>query len=386
MTNIHKKSTFNKNLPNSTLIQIRKNINAINFKRLTYFFIAMLVIEPFIIVLFDIQGMLQIDSQKNWLYISYFIIHSLLWFLALIWVLARRFLQDRCDENCHLSTISAALVLVLLAMVNGLDQLKEIGITVYIAYVLMFGIALLFTFPTNLFVILPSYIVFVFGIFLFQANPDDKVSSITNGSIFFLAVIVISSYLYQTYFENSLYTLELKIANEKLNYLSTHDSLTGLLNRLEFERELSLLNQTTTEKVALILLDIDYFKNVNDRYGHLIGDQILIEIAKTITTVVPIEFLVSRWGGEEFLIAGPMENMIEALSMAELIRVNIAQKTFTSDQGKINITASLGVSLMTGDNSDVFEPYFKETDDSLYRAKEKGRNRVESSQNLNSKG
>ncbi|AFA48857.1 GGDEF domain-containing protein [Acetobacterium woodii] len=385
MTHIYKKSTFDKNLPDSTLIQIRKNINAINFKRLTYFFIAMLVIEPFIIALFDIQGMLQIDSQKNWVYISYFIIHSLLWFLSLIWILARRFLQNRCNENCHLIAIGAALVLVLLAMVNGLDQLKEIGITVYIAYVLMFGIALLFTFPTNLFVILPSYIVFVFGILLFQANPDDKVSSITNGSIFFLAVIVISSYLYQTYFENSLYTLELKIANEKLNYLSTHDSLTGLLNRFEFENQLSLLNQATSQKVALILLDVDYFKNVNDCYGHLIGDQILIEIAKTITTVVPIEFLVSRWGGEEFLIAGPMENMIEALSMAELIRINIAQKTFTSDQGKINITASLGVSLMTGDNPDVFEPYFKETDDSLYRAKEKGRNRVESSQNLNSK-
>lgn len=379
MTSKYKKSTFNKNLPDSTITQIRKNINAINFKRITYFFIAMLIIEPFIIMFFDIQGMLQAGSQRNWLYISYFIIHLMLWLLSLVWVLAKRFLQIRCKEKCHLIPIVASLVIVLLAMVNGLDQLKGIGITVYIAYVLMFGISLLFAFPTNLLAILPSYIVFVVGILLFQADPDGKISSITNGSIFFLAVVVISTYLYQTYFENSLHTLELKIANEKLNYLSTHDNLTGLLNRLEFENQLSMLNPAAEKKVTLILLDIDYFKNVNDRYGHLIGDQVLIEVAKTITTVVPIEFMVSRWGGEEFLIAGPTETMAEALAMAELIRVNIAQKTFASDQGKISITASLGVSLMPGDNPDIFDPYFKETDASLYRAKEKGRNRVEPS-------
>lgn len=122
-----------------------------------------------------------------------------------------------------------------------------------------------------------------------------------------------------------------------------------------------------------------FFKQINDQYGHLTGDQVLIHIAWTIQHAVPLDFIVSRWGGEEFLAAGKVESLEQALSLAERIRLQIATETYPSELGNISITASLGVSLMTGDCIKNFDHYFKQTDDALYLAKENGRNRVEQS-------
>lgn len=370
--------TTGKTLPASTISLIQHKTNQINIKRITYFFFWMLIIEPIIILVFDAKGLLQQSSPEEWIYRSYFVLHLTLWFISLGWILMRKTIKLKCSEMNLLVPVVTAVVLMLFSLINGLDQINGTEITVYIAYILMSGVALLMSFPTNLIVLAPSYVIFVSGVLAFQVNPFAKFSNLTNGSIFFLAVVVISSYLYKYYFDNMLHTLELKLANDKLNYISTHDGLTGLFNRREFEHQLSTLNQEDDQKIALILLDIDLFKQINDRYGHLVGDQVLIQIAQIIQNAVPPDFIVSRWGGEEFLVAGKVAGLEQALSLAEIIRSHIANETFPSEQGAITITASLGVSLMTGDCIVNFDQCFKQADDALYVAKEKGRNRVES--------
>lgn len=365
--------------PESTISLIQQNTNQINIKRINYFFLGMLIIEPFIILLFDIKGLLQQNSQEEWIYLSYFVLHLTLWLISLAWTLMRKTIKNKYGTVYFLVPVVTAVVLVFLSLINGLDQINGNEITVYIAYILMAGVALLMPFPTNLIVLAPSYIIFVSGILIFQTDPFAKFSSLTNGSIFFLAVIVISSYLYKYYYDNMLHTIELKLANEKLNYISTHDGLTGLYNRLEFEHQLSTLNQQSTNKIALLLLDIDFFKQINDQYGHLVGDQVLIHIAQIIENAVPNNFIASRWGGEEFLVAGQVVSLKQALSLAEMIRAQIANDSYPSEQGNITITASLGVSLITGDCIKNFDHYFKQADDALYLAKENGRNRVEQS-------
>lgn len=365
--------------PESNILMIQHNTNQINIKRINYFFFWMLIIEPFIILLFDIKGLIQQNSQAEWIYLSYFVLHLTLWLISLGWTLMRKTIKNKYGTINFLVPVVTAAVLMLLSLINGLDQINGNEITVYIAYILMAGVALLMPFPTNLIVLAPSYAIFVSGILIFQTDPFAKFSGLTNGSIFFFAVVVISSYLYKYYFDNMLHTLELKLANEKLNYISTHDGLTGLYNRLEFEHQLSSLNQQSSNKIALLLLDIDFFKQINDQYGHLVGDQVLIHIAQIIENAIPDNFIVSRWGGEEFLVAGQVASLKQALNLAEMIRAHVANETYPSDQGNIAITASLGVSLITGDCIKNFDHYFKQADDALYLAKENGRNRVEQS-------
>jgi diguanylate cyclase (GGDEF)-like protein len=372
-------STTGNTTSESTLSLILHTTNQINVKRISYFFFWMLIIEPFIILLFDIKGLMQQNSQVEWLYLSYFALHITLWLISLGWIVMRKVIKTKCETLNFLVPVATAVVLTLLSLINGLDQINGNQITVYIAYILMAGVALLMPFPTNLIVLTPSYVIFVSGILIFQKDSFSKISDLTNGSIFFLAVVVISSYLYKYYFDNMLHTLELKLANEKLNYISTHDGLTGLYNRLEFEHQLSALNQQSTNKIALLLLDIDFFKQINDQYGHLVGDQVLIRIAQIVEQAIPDRFIVSRWGGEEFLIAGPVASPKQALSLAEIIRTRIANATYHSEQGNMSITASFGVSLITGDCIKNFDHHFKQADDALYLAKENGRNRVEPS-------
>lgn len=361
----------------STISLIQQNTNQINIKRINYFFWGMLIIEPFIILLFDIKGLMQQNAQAEWIYHSYFVLHLSLWLISLGWILMRKTIKNKYGaSNFFISTVTA-VVLVLLSLINSLDQINGNEITVYIAYILMAGVALLMPFPTNLIMLAPSYLIFVGGLLIFQTDSFAKFSGLTNGSIFFLAIVVISSYLYKYYYDNMLHNIELKRANEKLNYISTHDGLTGLYNRLEFEHQLSTLNQQNINKIALLLLDIDFFKQINDQYGHLVGDQVLIHIAQMIENAVPDDFIVSRWGGEEFLVAGPVVSLKQALNLAEMIRAQIANDTYPSEQGNITITVSLGVSLITGDCIKNFDHYFKQADDALYLAKENGRNRVE---------
>ncbi len=365
--------------PESTISLIQQNTNQINIKRISYFFFWMLIIEPFIILLFDLKGLLQPTAQEAWIDTSYFVLHLSLWLISLCWILTLKTIKNKYGVFNFFVPIVTAVVLVLLSLINSLDQINGNEITVYIAYILMAGVALLIPFPINLIMLAPSYLIFVSGLLIFQTDSFAKFSGLTNGSIFFLAVVVISSYLYKYYYDNMLHTIELKQANEKLNYISIHDGLTGLYNRLEFEHQLSALNQQSTNKIALLLLDIDFFKQINDQYGHLVGDQVLINIAQLIKNAVPDGFIVSRWGGEEFLVAGPVVSLEQALNLAEMIRVQIANETYPSIQGEITITTSLGVSLITGDCIKNFDHYFKQADDALYQAKANGRNRVEQS-------
>ena len=209
----------------------------------------------------------------------------------------------------------------------------------------------------------------------FNVTKQPRFSSLINGSIFFIAVVVISTYLYQYYYETAVKTLELTEANKKLNYLSTHDGLTGLLNRKEFETQ--LLQMESGQRLILILLDIDHFKLVNDTYGHLAGDQVLIQVAKTLNEAVPKTFIVSRWGGEEFQIAGPVQSLEEGAAIAETIRETIESLTVTAENNAIRFTSSFGVTLLSCNLKNNLDTCFKRADDALYQAKEKGRNRVE---------
>ncbi|MAD41554.1 MAG: hypothetical protein CL623_04095, partial [Arcobacter sp.] len=168
---------------------------------------------------------------------------------------------------------------------------------------------------------------------------------------------------------------ELKEKSNLLEYQASHDNLTGLFNRNKFNtlfgkeirRGLRYNNH-----LSLVLLDIDFFKVVNDTHGHQIGDQVLKEIASIIMQDVREHDTAVRWGGEEFLILLPETDLEGAKIVAEKIRNSISEKPLTNK--KLNITASFGITIMN--DKDTEESIIARTDEALYEAKENGRDKV----------
>ena len=153
-----------------------------------------------------------------------------------------------------------------------------------------------------------------------------------------------------------------------------YDGLTGVYNRNKFDElidsELKRDRRYNT-KLSIAIVDIDYFKNFNDTYGHLIGDEVLIMIAQYLDKNVRITDVFARWGGEEFVILFPDTTDINAKGICEKLRIAIS-KLNHSVAG--HVTASFGVTqYQKGDDA---ESLFKRCDDALYLAKEEGRNRV----------
>ncbi|WP_161798276.1 GGDEF domain-containing protein [Aneurinibacillus tyrosinisolvens] len=171
---------------------------------------------------------------------------------------------------------------------------------------------------------------------------------------------------------------EQKLFNQRLELLeklSTIDSLTQLYNRYKVENVLKSkveLGEQLGEPLSLILLDIDYFKQVNDRYGHQEGDKVLTAFAGLLKETVRDTDIVGRWGGEEFMIVCPNTSLGDATRLADMLREKIEQYSFPIVRQK---TSSFGVSCyQKGDES---SQLISRADQALYKAKEKGRNRVE---------
>lgn len=160
----------------------------------------------------------------------------------------------------------------------------------------------------------------------------------------------------------------------KLNELATQDVLTQVANRFQFDKVLEhsiTLSQRYGRALSMMLIDIDHFKEVNDTYGHLVGDEVLKKLAHILTKGIRKSDVVARWGGEEFVVLLPDSELSSAEKLAESLRVKIAESDFEPMK---QVTCSIGVVQWNeGESSDHF---LKRVDEKLYRAKESGRNCV----------
>lgn len=171
-----------------------------------------------------------------------------------------------------------------------------------------------------------------------------------------------------------------KRLEEDLKRLAMTDELTGIANRRYFlqrvEAELRRI-QRYPARAALLMLDIDYFKRVNDNYGHGWGDAVLRAVSQTGQRVLRDTDLIGRLGGEEFCLLLPQTTSAEALLVAERLRLEIAALAFRSDAGQVfSVTVSVGVAGVNPAGDSVSE-WLRRADGALYQAKAAGRNRVE---------
>ena len=179
--------------------------------------------------------------------------------------------------------------------------------------------------------------------------------------------------------EIKIRTYSLEQANQKLKYSASHDPLTGLNNRLNFEQELENIlfhYQVNHIPYAVLMLDIDWFKKINDTYGHNAGDHVLKELSVLLSGAIRIEDSVYRIGGEEFVIILNRISQLAAMEKAEEIRYIIEAYTCTYDEYTFNITISCGVYHSQCVEADNVHEVMKLVDNALYEAKSLGRNRV----------
>ena len=170
---------------------------------------------------------------------------------------------------------------------------------------------------------------------------------------------------------------ELTRTREELRFKASHDSLTSLLNREAILEMLARkISRDTREKdcTSVLLADIDFFKSINDRYGHPVGDEVLREVSGRFLQSVRNHDLVGRYGGEEFLIVLNRCSADEALQRAEEIRLLICESPIVTSRGPLPVSISLGI--FTASNWRDLHPddLFREVDSALYAAKAAGRN------------
>ncbi|MEI7644687.1 MAG: diguanylate cyclase [Chloroflexales bacterium] len=174
----------------------------------------------------------------------------------------------------------------------------------------------------------------------------------------------------------------LQAAHDRYAFQANHDHLTSLFNRLAItehvEAELAQANQSSFP-LSLALLDIDHFKAVNDRYGHVAGDQTLRHIAQIITETVRPSDWVGRWGGEEFLVVLSHTSLDDAALIAERVRTQITNRPLRLSNGtELRLTVSIGVAStgLPAEGTGNPEDLFQRADAVLYAAKHAGRNQV----------
>ena len=166
-------------------------------------------------------------------------------------------------------------------------------------------------------------------------------------------------------------------ANRQLDYLSRIDQLTELQNRGSLDKIFQRTFDGFQEKGgkhSLVMTDIDYFKNVNDEYGHPVGDLVLKSVAKILSTSIRKADFVGRYGGEEFAILLPNTDAAGGLFFCETVRKKIADTKIETPNGVVSVTMSFGIS--EADKADkTVSDWLRRSDDALYKAKKDGRNR-----------
>ncbi|MDR3621402.1 MAG: GGDEF domain-containing protein [Paludisphaera borealis] len=160
---------------------------------------------------------------------------------------------------------------------------------------------------------------------------------------------------------------------------AVRDNLTGLYNRAYFLEQIGPLCDRNVQRdlgLAILMVDIDRFKQINDEHGHDAGDTVLREVARVLRESTRLEDLVARYGGEEFVFALPVASLDQAVERAERVRIHLAQRTMHANGKQLHVTVSIGLSCSLSGWPRSISGLISAADEALYEAKLNGRNRV----------
>ncbi len=287
-----------------------------------------------------------------------------------------------------LPTLVAGLGMLFAAAIVSADQWVTPNITPYLMGCVLISVALYIRPGPSVWLYMLAYGGFFYVMGLAQENPAQLLSNRLNGLTASIIGWALSVVLWRKFtiitLQQDLLTranTELQGKQRDLERLTRLDGLTGLFNRntfvdltaQEFDRAQRQGNDT-----AILLLDLDHFKHINDTWGHPAGDAVLRNVATAMRAAVRSTDLVGRLGGEEFVVLLPGTTLVAARMLAEKLRARLQNSPTPWENGAITCTASIGMAGTTAKEKRNFDSLYNDADKALYMAKTRGRNRVES--------
>ncbi|WP_234124363.1 GGDEF domain-containing protein [Clostridium hydrogenum] len=362
--------------------EVDNEIRKINYRRFFIFSIVTSIIELLLIVFHDIPSISK-SNGNLFIYVMYFIFHFfILVTSSTVFFILKNYRKNENNKVPYLITeISILFFMIFLAFISVLDQITVGQITSYITGLMLCGILALIKPPRNYLVYSIPHAIFICLSLIFQKNSGILLSNIVNSTTFYFCILIMSKLIYESQVNIMVKNIVLEETNKKLEYISNYDALTNLFSRRYFETAIKrdiIENKLYEKKEAIIaIMDIDYFKAINDKYGHKAGDVVLQKTAEIIGESIRKVDLAARWGGEEFIILFSSTSIENAEVITSEIREKIEKNEILFDNNYIRITMSFGLTKFKGSTEEEFEKCFKIADEALYLAKSNGRNRIE---------
>ena len=325
----------------------------------------------------------------TWQWVNLPLVRSKLWtnvimlFVFLSLIMPCFIYKDKSWVQEIIPILSVQVVTVLLCHIGYL--IGSFSPATMVAYVSVVGVGLvLFDRKMIYCALVPATIALLFCNFLsmygvLQYAPIFKLEVLNQaqmhpfwvGSMFFFLLPILIACL--LLFESLL--KQWRIRETAIQVLSLLDPLTNVMNRRSISNHLERLHQQPNQLYSIVLLDLDHFKNINDQFGHSMGDQVLIQVTRCLANNVRDQDVIGRFGGEEFILLLPNTTPAQAQNVAERCRLAIGELKFTSeDHQEFSISASFGISsTLSADESHLI---ISQADQALYAVKASGRNQV----------
>ena len=367
--------------------QIIDEIFLININRVFYLSIVSIIIRLFSIVTFLNKVPTEYNNDNIWR-AGLVLTHSI--YLVLLIVLAILSYKQRNDTQVSMMTIGTQYIAIMLFLLIGvvitsIDQLVTPSTTPFTIACIAIGAIFIIKPLHSLLMFLIAYIMFYFamGIVLTDLSIllSNRVNGLTSVSLgFFLSFILWKSNVTNLQLKECilLQQKELEDKNKELQHIATYDSLTELVNRRCFEEQVSnvmLSIERHGGEACLLLIDVDDFKTINDKYGHPIGDKVLQRLASIMKSQLRRIDIVSRIGGDEFAIILVNTDIKAAKLVGEKLKNSIEKDTLIIDEQEINMTVCIGITSIDN-KTDSYEEAYKYADKALYMAKTMGKNQV----------
>ena len=342
-------------------------------------------------------GLIIVSSIFIWAYIDFIPFdYLLIWSLAQAAFIASRYInakmlskyiQEKNTKKLRVQTKVLTLIIVLSSVIwSGgtlLGAMFAPSPYEFVSFIMITGLitgaVVSLTYVFNIFFV--YFIIMLLTQFAIMIYLGSKAHlALAFFTLVYMPVIFLLS---KSIYKNHLATIEaheaLESHNNELRELSITDSLTKAYNRRHFfETAQKLVSVAKREKneISFLMIDIDYFKNVNDTYGHQAGDYILVSLAKEIQSMLRDADLFARIGGEEFALLLNNTSLAGAKIIAEKIRSSVEKIDFNDNYITVDVTVSIGCASISGTVT-TLEELYQDADKKLYIAKELGRNRVQ---------
>ncbi len=361
---------------------VKRELHLLNARRAKYMLIATLLFELVLMLFVDLPALAQRNAGREHA-MGYLLLHSVI-FIAAGFGLGVAYLQlgdkRRLSSGMGVDILLGSVIFVIIAavaMINGFDQSFSGSIAIYVSITLMLSVLILIPPPVNFIAFTAAHIVFVISMIIFQDDMTARSSNLINGTIVIISSIVISTVFYSSNFESLLKSVQLEIANQRLETLSRTDSLTGLANRRYFYSAIDRMAAGVGGRGTcyLIMFDLDNFKQANDSFGHTLGDLALKQFAQLLKEIFHSGDIAVRWGGEEFLLLFCSGSREEAVAAAGKVLKRQAATPVVYGEKETVLSVSAGIAVLDSYAMDAVDAAIARADEALYAAKKAGRNR-----------